>query len=606
MMALWAPPPEYTVSQWAASERRLSPESSAEAGAWQNERTPYLVDIMDAVGDPRVERVVVMAAAQMGKTEALLNVIGYHVDRDPSPMLLIQPTVEMAQAASKDRIAPMIRDTPALVGRVTDDKGRAGVESTILSKRFPGGHLTMVGANSPAGLAMRPIRLVLADEVDRYPVTAGREGNPLALAWKRATTYWNRKLVETSTPTDEGVSQIQKDYEAGTREEWCLPCPACGTVQPLEWKRLDFAEMGMTCRECGAISEESAWKGAQGCWIPTVPEAIEERRTRSFHLSALYSPWIAWRDLVNEFREAHRNGPDQLKVFFNTRLGVPWVNAAAATSAELVMERQTATPAGTVPAGAVLLTGGVDVQRGSLYWTIRAWGSRMTSWNVAHGEALDWRDVEAVMDNAFPTEEGGGMRVQLVGVDSGDGMTMDDVYAFCAVNQEWAMPVKGASGRLAARYRISTVDRPTSAAHGMKLVLVDTDSYKSAIAGRMHRENGPGSWMVHADCDMEYARQVTAEHRVQRVRGGRTVEAWETKSDGGDNHYLDCEVYAAVAADLLQVRYLDDGATAQAEADAGRATPAQVTAARQVTVAPPNVQSGWFGGRGAGKGWIRP
>jgi phage terminase large subunit GpA-like protein len=544
---------------------------------------------MDAISDPGVERVVVMAAAQTGKTEVLLNVIGFHVDRDPAPMLLIQPTVEIAQAFSKDRVVPMVRDTPCLNGKVADEKSRNS-ESTILSKRFVGGHLTMVGANSAAGLAMRPIRIVLADEVDRYPATAGHEGNPLALAWKRATTYWNRKLLETSTPTDRGVSQIERDYDEGTREEWCLLCPECDERQPLEWKRLQFAEVGMACRACGVISPEMAWKGRAGRWVAQCPEALLEKRTRSFHLTALASPWLSWRDMIAEFREAHRQGPELLRVFWNTRLGLPWVNAKSETTADLVLERQTAIPEGIVPADAVLLTGGVDVQRGSLYWTLRAWGPRMTSWNVAHGQALGWSEVEAVMNRPYPREDGGAQIVNLVAVDSGDGMTMDEVYQWVAIHQDWAVPVKGSSHQMMARYRISTVDRPTSQAHGLRLVTVDTDAYKAMISGRLHRENGPGAWMVHADCDREYAEQVTAEHRVRKPRAGREVETWEVKAAGADNHYLDAEVYAAVAADLMQVRYLDDGVQ-----------PAAPVAPR--AAARTDQPGGWLGGR-EGKAWL--
>jgi phage terminase large subunit GpA-like protein len=234
----------------------------------------------------------------------------------------------------------------------------------------------------------------------------------------------------------------------------------------------------------------------------------------------------------------------------------------------------------------------------------------MTSWNVAHGEVLGFRDIEAVMDIPYPTEDGGTMMVQLVAIDSGDGMTTDDVYAFCAVNQQWAIPVKGASGQLPARYRISTVDRPTSAAHGMRLVSVDTDSYKSAIAGRLHRENGPGAFMVHADCDLEYAQQLTAEHRVRRTRNGRQYEAWEVKIDGGDNHYLDCEVYASVAADLLQVRYLDDSPEVPEDNDIQpRPTPLSPPQSLQRAAAPArheeNQPTSWVNRRGRAKGWIR-
>lgn len=170
-----APPPELTVSEWADLYRRLSSESSAEPGQWRTDRAPYQREIMDAINDPAVETVVVMTSAQVGKTEILLNIIGYHIDYDPAPIMVMQPTLQMAQAFSKDRLAPMLRDTPALRGKVADARSRDS-GNTVLHKTFPGGHITMVGANSPSGLASRPIRILLADEVDRFPASAAPKG----------------------------------------------------------------------------------------------------------------------------------------------------------------------------------------------------------------------------------------------------------------------------------------------------------------------------------------------------------------------------------------------------------------------------------------------
>ena len=108
-----APPPIMTVSQWADAERRLSAESSAEAGRWNTDRAPYQREILDAVNNPECEEVVIMSSAQVGKTELILNTIGYYIDYDPAPILVVNPTIEMAQTFSKDRLAPMIRDFAA-------------------------------------------------------------------------------------------------------------------------------------------------------------------------------------------------------------------------------------------------------------------------------------------------------------------------------------------------------------------------------------------------------------------------------------------------------------------------------------------------------------
>ena len=240
------PPKKLTVSEWADEYRQLSKEASAEPGKWVTDRAPYQREIMDSVSNPLIDTVVVMTSAQIGKTELLLNIIGYYVHYDPSPILLLQPTLEMAEAFSKDRLAPMIRDTKVLSERVGDAKARNS-GNTLLHKTFHGGHITMAGANSPSSLASRPIRAVLADEVDRYPVSAGTEGDPLMLATKRTTTFWNKKKVYVSTPTIKGASRIEMEYEDSTMEEWNVYCPSCGELQPYEWGRINFDSITLWC-----------------------------------------------------------------------------------------------------------------------------------------------------------------------------------------------------------------------------------------------------------------------------------------------------------------------------------------------------------------------
>jgi phage terminase large subunit GpA-like protein len=567
---IWAPVRELSISEWAELYRMLSPESSAEPGRWYNYRTPYLVEIMDAISDPFVEEIVVVAASQSGKTELILNIIGYFVDYDPSPIMVVQPTKEMAEAISKDRIVPMIRDTPALAAKFGEMKSRDSSD-TILHKKFPGGHLTLVGANSPAGLASRPIRIVLTDEEDRYPASAGSEGNPSDLAWKRATRFWNRKRIRVSTPTDEDTSPIWKAYLRGTQEEWCLQCPDCGHYQYPKFTEIMFDSLSMACKCCGCINAERDWKRNPAKYVAGNPEALKSRRIRSFHFGAQTTGWIGWQDLINEFLDAKDKGPEYLQVFINTRLAETWKDQAKEIAASVVLDRQSEYEEGVVPPETLLLTGGVDVQESSFYWTVRAWGPGLTSWNVAHGQTLDWADIERVMNREWKGP-GGTYQVNLCAVDSGD--QTDEVYEFCFLNSEWAIPVKGASSSMHSYYRISVIDRPNNKAHGTQFVLVNTQQYKSLIANRLMRENGRGSWMVHADCDEDYAAQITAEHKVKKIRNGREVYLWEPKTERAQNHWLDAEVYAACAADLMQIRHLDeeegtDDAETRGHGDAG-------------------------------------
>ena len=230
-MSALKPPPEMTLSQWADKFRMLSAENSAEPGRWHTDKAPYQREIMDAIGDPHTRKVVVMSAAQIGKTAMLMNMLGYFMHYAPAPILVMQPTLEMGQTFSKDFLAPMLRDTPVLRNLVDTKSRYAG--NTILKKNFPGGHVTIIGANSPASLASRPIKVLLADEVDRYPASAGTEGDPLLLGQKRQTTFWDKKTVVVSTPGNKGVSRIAEEFEESTQEEWNVPCPRYGYHQPL-------------------------------------------------------------------------------------------------------------------------------------------------------------------------------------------------------------------------------------------------------------------------------------------------------------------------------------------------------------------------------------
>ena len=272
----------------------------------------------------------------------------------------------------------------------------------------------------------------------------------------------------------------------------------------------------------------------------------------AFWISTLYSPFTRFSDIAKEFMRS-KDDPELLQNFTNSWLAEPWEDTKLKTNADLVMERQTDVPAWELPEWTKLLTAGIDVQENCLYWTIRAWGDFMTSQNVAHGQALSMVEVERVMNTAFSLPSGEKMMVELALMDSGD--QTDAVYEFCLINAEWVRPCKGVP-TMQGHYRISTVDKAGSRANGMQLVLVDGGKYKDMIAARMRRPNGRGSWMVHKDCDLEYAEQVTAEHKITERSKGKVVQRWELKTSHAANHYLDCEVYAAAAADVLEVRSL--------------------------------------------------
>ena len=553
------PPEQLTVSEWADEYRMLDEKSAAMPGPWSNDVTPYLVGVMDEFNNYETEKIIFVKPTQIGGTEALQNMIGYIVAQDPSPTMIVYPTETLAKSVSENRLQPMLKATPEL-------KSKFDENSQLLELQFDGMYLTLAGSNSPSGLASKPIRFLMMDEVDKYPSATGKEADPIKLATERTKTFHNKKIYITSTPTLK-TGHIWKEKEnADIEKHYFVPCPHCGEYIELKWSQVRFPDdetlsyidraefANYVCQECGCVitDNDKHQMIKQGEWR-AVRHSTKFVRNVAFWINTLYSPFVRFSDIAKEFLTT-KDDPEAFQNFVNSWLAEPWEDTKLKTNAELVLERQTEVPALVVPEWAKLLTGGVDVQENCLYWTIRAWGDFLTSQNIAHGQALSFEEINRVMNLEYMTESGTPMVVNLALIDSGDQTDM--VYDFCAYNSEWALPVKGASNGQLSHYKLSKVNKADSKAYGMNLVLVDGGKYKDMIAGRMRKPNGRGSWMVHDGCDMEYATQVTAEHKVN-VKSGNTVkQVWQLKSSHADNHYLDCECYALAAADILGVRTL--------------------------------------------------
>lgn len=558
-LAALHPPEDISVSQWAEKYRILDSKSSATPGPWRNERTPYLAGIMDEFSNFETEEIIFVKPTQVGGTEALLNMAGWIVQQDPSPTMVVYPSDTLSDSVITNRFLPMIAAAPTLRSRYHEN------ESSKSELQFDGMYLTAIGSNSPSQLASKPIRFLLLDEVDKYPGASKKEADPISLARERTKTFRNRKIFITSTPTLK-TGHIWKALEgADVVKHYFVPCPHCGKYIELKWKQVKFpGEDGMSyadraelaayvCQECGGIitDRHKPQMLRLGEWRTVEARAVPARKV-AFWLNTLYSPFVRFSEAVKAFLTS-KDDPELLQNFVNSWLAEPWEDTRLKTNADLVLERQTDLPEFTVPAWAKILTAGVDVQESSVYWSIRAWGNHLTSQNIAHGQAGSFADIEKVMNLQYLREDGEPLVVALALVDSGDNT--DLVYDFCANNSDWALPSKGSSNPMDTHFRLSKVNRTDSRAYGMNLVIVDTGKYKDMIAGRMQKKNGTGSWMVYQGCDREYAEQVTAEHKVNVRSGTRTVQKWVPKTSHADNHYLDCEVYALCAADILGARY---------------------------------------------------
>lgn len=547
------------VSQWAEQKRII--KLGAMPGPWRNSVTPYLVEIMDALGDEETEAVIFVKPTQVGGTTAMENAIGSMVEQDPAPSMVVYPSDDLAKFTAEERLEPMFTSCPSLAEKYLVN------ESERLVQRFTDMTISLTGANSPADLASKPVKNLYLDEVDKFPGASKREADPVSLAIERTKTFHNRKIGVFSTPTLR-TGHIWRMMEAAdTIKHYFVPCPHCGKEIELNFAQIkwpdkeavpdaaDRAEMAAyVCQACACVitDREKQDMLQAGKWKP-VRTKSQRPKSVAYWMNTLYSPFTKFSDIAREFLLS-KDDPDKLHNFVNSWLAEPWEETRLKTSAELVMERQTEQPAYTLPAWTKLLTGGVDVQENCLYWTIRAWGDYMTSQNVAHGQAMSMGEIERIMGLEFDGPDGGKLLVQLALMDSGD--QTDEVYDFCAANADWVLPCKGV-GSSNAHYRLSTVNKAGSKACGMTLVLVDGGKYKDMIAAKMQKPNGRGSWMVHKDCDQEYAEQVTAEQKItERAANGRETTKWVPKTSHAANHYLDAEVYAAAAADILGVRTL--------------------------------------------------
>ena len=555
------PPPKLTVSEWADAHRRLSPESSAEPGRWLTSRAEYQRGIMDAVSDPLIKTVVVMSSAQVGKTEVLNNLVAYHIDQDPAPILVLQPTLEMAHTWSKDRLAPMLRDTPVLKGKVREPRSKNS-NNTLLHKVFPGGHITMAGSNSPASLASRPIRVVLCDEVDRYPPSAGSEGDPVNLARKRTATFWNRKVILTSTPTIKGVSRVELEFSQSDQRYFHVPCPDCKATQPLKWANINWAKdddgnglpdtARYTCEHCGVLWTEVQRHAAvkRGQWIATHPGGDRA----GFHLSELYSPWAILPDIVRAFLEAKKS-PELLKTWVNTCLGETWEDREGDIVDQNALYARREKYAAEVPMDALLLTAGIDVQHDRIEMEVVAWGEGEESWNIDYrvipGDTAReevWRDLDDALSASYSHETGAQFHITAGVIDSSDQTTR--VYNWVAKSKHQRIFAgKGVSG---AGRPVAQVSRKGKGVkrRSVDLYQIGVDDAKGIIHARLRiEESGPGYCHFPLERDLEYFEQLTAEKRVTRYHKGFAVREWiKTRPR---NEALDTRVYAFAALKIL-------------------------------------------------------
>ncbi len=576
VLAGMKPPDSLTVTGWAEKKRMLSSESSAEPGRWRTERTPYLRGPMNAFTDPKVRRIVMVAASQVGKSEFLNNTIGYIIDEDPGSILFVHPTTIDAKEYSKLRIAPMIRDCPTLREKVSAPKSRDS-GNTVLQKTYPGGILTMCGSTEAHALASKPIRYILGDERDRWALSAGNEGDPWALAQARQTTFYNAKSVEVSTPTIKNASAIESSYAEGTMERWKSQCPHCGKFHEIDFfssiryghaekiisgkKTYTVTDVWYVCPGCGCVSDEATMKRQPARWEADNPDAYAHG-VRSFWLNAFVSSWAGWKDIVLKYLNA-LGSTRKLQVVYNTCFGQLWEDRGDMQDEDTLLARREEYTA-ELPDGVLALTCGVDTQNDRLEYEVVGHGHFGETWGIRKGIIMGrpdddntWAGLDDVINHVYHFADGLGLRISAAFVDEG-GFFTQEVRQQCHDRfRKKVFCIKGYAGS----------DRPyTSTPKQQKIVInkrymgscwqyqLGVDAGKQLIMDNL-RVQTPGPRYCHFpkrdDYGPGYFNGLLSERLKYNEKSKKKPWQWTVIPGHERNEPLDCRNYALAAFKAL-------------------------------------------------------
>ena len=548
----WRVPEALTLSDWTDRHRILPTESSAEHGRWRNERTPFLVEIMDCLSvDSPVQSVALMKSTQVGGTEVILNWIGYVVDHNPGPMMVVQPTEKAGREWSVQRLEPMIALVPALASKVVSSRVRDGSTATL--KRYPGGTLAIASAKSANDLRSKPIRDAALDEVDQYDSDLDGQGSPIDLVQRRQSTFRRRKLLLVSSPTEKDHSAIEVAWLAGDMRRYHVPCPHCDHAQHLVIDQLtDTGEY--ICTACGALIGErhKPQMLAAGRWVAEVPE----RRERSYHINAIYTPiglGYSWREIA-DMRAKSAGSPVAEKLFANTILGLPWSSVGERLEADTLAERAEPWPRRSIPRGCLVITVGIDVQHNRWEVLVVGWGRGDRCWIldyiVVPGDPTreaEWDSLDQVVFQPLDNAAGMPLKPSRIAIDA--GAFTDHVYRWARKRSaDGVVAIKGAKDAGAP-----VISRPSKKDHthrgkaqrsGILLWHVGVNATKTTLFGWLtadaRRESHERQIHFPADLPVEVYQHLTSE--VFDVTERRWV-----KKPGVRNEAWDCLQYAYAA-----------------------------------------------------------
>jgi len=434
------PPPPVDFVQWAEQNIVFSKREGPFEGPYNRDLFGFFDEVLRALSpDDPCRTVTLKGSAQIGKTVVANVFTGGSMAMDPGDFLYVHPTEDNASRWSKLKLVPFIRSTAAL-SAIFPQRSRDGADSILFKERRDGrGALLISGANSPASLSQVSMPRQVQDDLAKWEMNAG--GDPETQADSRSRAYEFAKLLKTSTPLIEPGCRITKSYEVGSQERYFVPCPDpdCGEMQTLEWENLladlddDHPEDAhFTCESCGQRIEQHHLPEMRkrGEWRADNPAA--KRMHRSFYIWSAYSPLQSWERIAREWLSA-KGDPKSEQTFLNDTVGRAYKATGVAPPWEALRDRgaQSERKAGTVPAGYVVLTAGVDCQADRIEWQVRAWGRERRKAVVAYGviphhiSSDQGRDaLDAVLKQGFVNAYERPLMIDMLAID-GNAWTED-------------------------------------------------------------------------------------------------------------------------------------------------------------------------------------
>lgn len=571
-----------STAQWAARYRVVT--NGPMPGRWRNNAVPYAVEPMNTLDLPYVRRVILMWAPQTSKTQIAFNFLGRRIDQEPGSCMYTGPDEKVVKRIARKRIIPMFRRTP----RLAELLGEAISDTTTLSVQFiNGADLILAWATSAAEISSESIEVLIRDELDKWPAYAGREADPISLTDVRTNAYpHTKKILDLSTPADES-KYIGKEVEneADELRRYLAVCPVCGQPQIMHFGQFDWPKniteprkivrerlAYYQCETCGMLWDDHMRDMAvrKGFWKADNP--VDRPQVVAFHLPSWYSPSVSLSTVVGAYLRGLED-PAKLMVFITQHKAEVWKESVTPKKEDKVLEHRTDLPPLVVPAEAVALTCGIDVQKFGFWFVVRAWAEDLSSWLVQYGFLTDFAGVEKLLfQTAYQVQNSSNtMPIWRAAMDTGGGPTEENIWTRTEEIYQWlrengrgrVFGTKGASRPQLQRIRPTVIDKlPRSnipIPGGLELRLLDSSAFKELIHWRLERSvepvldaNGakisdrPQSqrFFLHSETGQDYASQILAEELCKDRRGKKYWKRVRTM-----NHLLDAECLAAACAD---------------------------------------------------------